>query len=473
MVSLTRAIGEFIATLRFTDVPGEAMRIVCNGFTDVAACIILGRDMPVVDAVKQVSSVVPSGGEARVCFSAQGAHATDAALINGTAAHAYDYDDIGIGAHPAHPSAVLVPAILAEAEALRRGGPETIAAYVAGYEVWGELARRDADPHHVKGWHPTGVFGSLAAAAACAKLRRLDAGRAAHAVGIAASQAAGLVANFGSMAKPFHAGRAAQVGVLSARLAAAGMTAASDVIEQPKGFLHAVSPRGAIDVETPLILGREWWLLRHGLGFKLYPMCYGAHRSLDGMLELVGEHDVVADDVTDVEVEMSPNQQLNLVNHDPQTAMDAKFSEEFAMAMAIIARRATMAEVADGFVRRDDVRALMKKVRITTIPGVGDDRPTTPPADRITVTLRDGRRLQRKLDNPRGHPERPLGGEELWIKFADCVSDAMPTVSARLFFDQLQALDKLGSVTELPLVEYGRPKATLGAPLPAGKVRIG
>ena len=106
-----------------------------------------------------------------------------------------------------------------------------IAAYAAGYDVWGELARRDADPHHLKGLHPTGVFGGIAAAAACANLLGLDAGRATHAIGIAASQAAGLVANFGSMTKPFHAGRAAQAGVLSARLAAQGMTAAPDVIE--------------------------------------------------------------------------------------------------------------------------------------------------------------------------------------------------------------------------------------------------
>jgi 2-methylcitrate dehydratase PrpD len=464
MVPLTGAIGEFIAALRFTDIPGEAVPIVRNGVTDVAACIILGRDMPVVGAVRQVSNVVLSGGEARICFSAEGAPAADAALINGTAAHAYDYDDIGIGAHPAHPSAVLAPAILAEAEVLGRGGPAIITAYMAGYEVWGELARRDADPHHLKGWHPTGVFGSLAAAAACAKLRGLDAAHAAHAVGIAASQAAGLAANFGSMAKPFHAGRAAQVGVVSARLAAAGMTAAPDVIEQPKGFLHAVSPRGAIDFDTPTIFGREWWLLRHGLGFKLYPMCYGAHRSLDGMLELVTEFNVAAHDVIDVEVEMSPNQQLNLVNHDPQTAMDAKFSEEFAMAMAIIARRATMAEVVDDFVQRPDVRALMKKVRIATIPGVGDDRPSTPPADRITVTLRDGRRLQRKLDHPRGHPQRPLGGEELWIKFSDCVGEAMPAPSARSLFDRLQALDKLEAVSELALVET--------ASLPTARIRI-
>jgi 2-methylcitrate dehydratase PrpD len=466
-------IGEFIAGLRHADIPAPAVRTVCNGFTDVSACMILGRDTAVVDVLKRTLGVVPGDGEARICFSAKGASAMDAALINGTAAHAHDYDDIGIGVHPAHPSAVLAPAILAEAQVLRCTGREMIAAYVAGYEVWGELARRDAQPHHLKGWHPTGAFGALAAAAACAKLRGLDAGRASHAVALAATQASGLAANFGSMAKPFHAGRAAQVGVFSARLAAAGMTAASDVIEQPKGFLYAVSPRGAIDVESPPIFGQQWWLVSHGLGFKLYPMCYGAHRSLDGMLRLAADHDVDPAEVTDIETEMSPNQQLNLVNHDPQTATAAKFSAEFALAMAIVARRATMAELTDDFLHRADVQALMKRVRITTIPGVGDDRPTTPPADRITVTLRDGRRLQRKLDHPRGHSEHPLVGDELWMKFADCVCDALPPVRSRELFDRLQALDRLGSVSELPSINEDKQTCASSASRSVGEVSLG
>lgn len=447
MLPLTRSIGEFIAGLRYDDVPDGVVRIIRNGFTDLIACMILGRNEPVVEALRRVAA--GSSGEAGVCFGPQRASAMDAALINGTAAHAHDYDDIGIGAHPAHPSAVLLPSILAEAEASGGDGRRMITAYAAGYEIWGELARRDGDPHHLKGLHPTGVFGGIAAAAACANLLGLDVARASYAVGIAASQAAGLVANFGSMTKPFHAGRAAQAGVMSARLAAQGMTAAPDVIERRNGFLHVVSPRGNVDVTSAPIFGREWWMLRNGLGFKLYPMCYGAHRSLDGMLALVAEHDIAADAVVDVEVEMSPNQQINLVNHDPRTGTDAKFSEEFAMAVAIIARRATMAELTDDFVHRDDVRAMMQKVRITTIPGVGDDRPTTPPADRITVTLADGRKLSRRLEHPRGHPTRPLGGEDLWMKFSDCVGAAMPAAAARALFDKLQHLEQVATVEEL------------------------
>lgn len=455
MVPLTRIIGEFVSDLRFAAIPPAAVHSVCHGFTDAAACMIAGRGAPVVAAIRSVVGEAETGA-ARLLFSAARATAPLAALVNGTAAHALDYDDIGIGAHPAHPSAVMVPAILAEAEMLGSNGRDMITAYVAGYEVWGDLARRDANPHHVKGWHPTGMFGALAAAAACARLRGLDGAHAAHAVGIAAAQASGLVGNFGSMAKPFQAGHPAQIGVFSARLAAAGMTASRDVLERRDGFLHAVSPRGVVDVESPAIFGREWWMLRNGLGFKLFPMCYGAHRSLDGMLQLVAEHDLTPGQVAGIDVDMSPNQQINLVNHDPQTGNEAKFSEQFAMAMAIIARRATMAELTDEFVQRADVRALMRKVRITTIAAVGDDRPTTPPNDRISVTLRDGRVLQRWLDHPRGHAKSPLMGDELWSKFADCIGNALPPEATRHFFDQLQALDQIGAVSEFPVIANDR-----------------
>src|SRR5262249_1947664 len=160
------------------------------------------------------------------------------------------------------PSAVLAPAIVAEAEVLRRSGRDMIAAYVAGYEVWGELARRDGDPHNVRGFHPTGVFGALAAAAACAKLRGLDAKAAANAAGIAAPQAGGPVATLGSMANPSQAGHPAVGGVRPAGLAAPGMDAKADVIE--KGFLPAVSPRGKVDLESTPLFGREWWTVTNG-----------------------------------------------------------------------------------------------------------------------------------------------------------------------------------------------------------------
>lgn len=450
MQALTRLVGEFVEGMEFARLPGDAVAAAKNGITDLAAVTILGRDTPIARLLRSMANVTPKGGEARFAFGSDGAGAVEAALVNGAAGHALDYDDIGIGVHPAHPSAVLGTAVLAEGEALGRPGSAVVAAYVTGYEVWVELGSRLATPPHVKGWHPTATFGAVAAAAAAAKLRGLDARRASHAVAIAASQAGGLVANYGSMTKPFHAGRAAQVGVLSARLADKGMTAAANALESPKGFLHAVSPDGKVDVETKPEFGRSWWLLKHGLGFKLYPMCYGTHRALDGMLDLLAERDVAANAIERIEVEMGPVQLVSLVNHDPKTGLEGKFSLEFAMAMAAIARRATLAEVSDAFVAREDVRAMMKRVAIRVDPGADPDGPDDFPRDRLTLTLKDGSRLERKLDFPRGHPSRPVSAEVLWRKFADCVEGAMPERDAQRLFERLQTLERMDSFAELP-----------------------
>ena len=455
MTSLTREIGEYIAGMRYEAIAPQAVAMVRNGVADCVAVTILGRDSPVAKTLRSVCAPpFPTGatGEARVCFGTDRAPAVQAALLTGTAAHALDYDDIGLSSlQPTHPSAVLVPAVFATAEALGRPGSEMIAAYATGFEVWGEIASRERDAYHLKGWHPTATFGAIAAAAAAAKLHRLDAVRAAHAIAIAASQAGGLVANFGTMTKPFHAGRAASAGVLSARLAAAGMTAAPDALEHEQGFLKAMSPAGKVDVESPTRFGERSWLLSDGLGLKLYPMCYGSHRALDGLIALAREHEVDCERVAEVNIEATRLQLVNLVQHDPQTALDAKFSMEFAAAMALIARRATLAEVDDSFVQRPDVRALMKKVRITVVPepAEGSDRGAV---DGAIVTLADGTRIERRFQLPLGHARRPASPEALRVKFADCTRGALSEADARRLFDRLQKLEDLGSLADLPAV---------------------
>ena len=229
---LTRELGDFIAGLSFDRVPAEAVEIARLGFIDTIATMIAGSRDEAPQILKRALS--PPPGPATLYFIGETAPAPEAAWINGTAGHALDYDDVALHGHP---STVLVPAILAEAEALDLGGREMIAAYVAGYETWAELAGRDPGHHHIKGWHPTGIFGAIGAAAACASLRRLDPRQTAMALALAASQAGGTMANFGTMTKPFHAGRAAHAGVISARLAALGFTAAADALEHPQGFL--------------------------------------------------------------------------------------------------------------------------------------------------------------------------------------------------------------------------------------------
>ena len=442
--ALTLELGKFIAGLRYQGIPREAVNFIHTGFTDCVGVMLAGAREPAPQLLRAM--LAPAGGEATLLFGAGRASAPEAAWINGTAAHALDFDDV---AQRGHPSTVLVPAILAEAEALGAAGDAMVLAYAAGYETWAELVRREPDHHHSKGWHPTGIFGAIGAAAACASLRRLDAEQAAHAIALGASQSAGLMSNFGTMTKPFHAGRAAHAGVVSARLAGKGFTAALDALEHPQGFLAAVSPAGKMDLDAAIEAGRVWKLAKSGLSVKKYPLCFCTHRALDGMLDLLQAGKVDADQVRRVTVSTSRRNATILRNHAPETGLEAKFSMEFAMASALIAGRAGLAELSDAFVRRPDVQELMQRVAVKP-----DDRmdPLTGYAiyDEVTLETEDGTHPTVRITKVRGGPDLPLSRDELWTKFEDCLQVGAARVPARELFDALMSLDRLPQARDLP-----------------------
>ena len=241
--------------------------------------------------------------------------------------------------------------------------------------------------------------------------------RASHAVGIAASLAGGVVANFGSMTKSFQVGRAAQSGLIAARLAERGMTASPDAIEHDAGLLQAVSPRGAVDRTRAVKLGQHWAILEIGLNVKLYPICYGAHRILDGMLDLRRQHTLAAGDIKSVAVEIGETQATILRNHRPQNALDAKFSAEFAVAAAAVAGECGLAELTETFVRRSDVQDVFAKVQISTRTDRLPEEPALAAFDRVAVVLRDGRKLASEaIAYPRGHFKRPVDASRLWAQ---------------------------------------------------------
>jgi 2-methylcitrate dehydratase PrpD len=445
---LTRSFGRFASEIRFESLPAEAVEVVRTGFTDCVAVMLAGRDEPVARIVRDSLGSRGQAREARLLLGGETANAPDAALANAVAGHALDYDDVALGGHP---SVVLVPAILAEAEALGRSGREAVAAYVAGYETWARLIEREPDPYHRKGWHPTAVMGPVAAAAAASSLRRLSPETATQALGIAASLSAGVVANFGTMTKPFQAGRAAQSGVLAARLAEAGLTAASDALEHSIGLMRALSPQGRVDLDKPLDdLGRDWLITRRRLNVKKYPMCYGTHRVVDGMLDLVLQNNLNAADIDRVEVTIGKTQAAMLRNHRPSTGLEAKFSIEFAIASALAARRAGLQQLTDDFVRRPEVQGLMERVTTATTDTVSEDDAAFSVADSIRLRLAGGKELRSpEIQAARGHWSLPLSRDEMWRKFEDCTQGALPGQSAERLFASLQSIDRVPSVREL------------------------
>jgi 2-methylcitrate dehydratase PrpD len=438
---LTRDLGGFVADLSFQQLPAVAIDVARIGFIDTIATMIAGSRDEAPQLLKQ--ALAPPAGKATLYFTGETAPAPEAAWINGTAAHALDYDDVALRGHP---STVLVPAILAEAEELDAAGSEMIAAYVAGYEVWAELSRRDLDDQRPKGWHPTGIFGAVAAAASCARLRALDADRTAMALALAASQAGGLMANFGTMTKPFHAGRAAHAGLVSARMAAAGFTAAIDALEHPQGFLTAVSPAGRVDRDSPAALGQPWHIVRNSLSIKKYPACYAVHRSLDGLLDLLKERPVKPEEIKQITAQISDTRAMILRNHQPQTGLEGKFSMEFAMAASVIARRATLAEYTDAFVRRPDVQALMRKVAVETNQNYDPEISGAAVFDQVRVELTSGETLETaQVRRARGAAEVPLSDGELFEKFGTCLEAGAARVAPALLYGRLRNLEHLSA----------------------------
>jgi 2-methylcitrate dehydratase PrpD len=451
MSTLTRDLGRFVADLDLRQIPAEGCATARTGIADCFGVLIAGaRDAEIALVDRELgggeaagaprASLIPSGARRAV---------EAAALVNGIAAHVLDYDDVSLDGHP---SAVLVPAILAQGEASGSSGAEMLAAYVAGYEVWGELLTREPAPLHRKGWHPTTVFGTVGAAAACAKLRGLDANGAATALAIAASMASGVVANFGSMTKSFQVGRAAQAGIIAAKLAQAGFTASLDALEHPAGLLVALSPDGTAALDRPFAAaGREWHIVAHGLNIKRYPICYATHRSIDAALDLVARHDLTPDKVARIHVSAGQTQLLMLRNSRPQTGLEAKFSMQFAMAAALIARNVGLRELTDGFVRRPEVQAVFSRVSLeaTAANAPGSN---FAPADAVEITTTAGETFNSgPVAHAKGSQQRPLSREELWDKFTDCLGGQFPDGQKARAFENLMMLDRLNGAGDLAL----------------------
>jgi len=448
MSGLTAALARFANAPPFPAVPDDLAHIVRNGFIDTSATMIAAREEPVVQVLRaHLGARISAQEESSLLFSAERACAADAALLNGTAAHALDYDDVALGGHP---STVLVPALLAQGEAAGASGSDLMRAYLVGYEVWAELIGRDTDPHHIKGWHPTAVFGTVAAAAAVAALRRVSFDVARNAIALSASMAGGVVANFGTMTKPFHAGRAASAGVEAVSLALLGMTAAPDAIEHHAGFLKAISPQGRLDLDRPAQrLGLDLRIRESGLSIKQYPMCYATHRVIDGVLDTVRREDLRAEQVEGVQAQIGRTQASMLRNHAPQTGLEAKFSLEFAVASSLLAREVGLKQLTDAFVRRPDVQEAMKKVATETLDTSCPVEPFLAFADRVRIRLKDGRELDTgDIRFARGNAKLPLSEQELERKFLDCTADA-EGVDARRLYGRLASIDSLADVRNL------------------------
>ncbi len=423
--------------------PAEARAVAARALLDTIGVTLAGAAEPAARSVQRVVER-DGGGSSRVLGTALRTSPGNAALANGTAAHALDYDDMCF-VSLAHPSAPLVAAALATAELVGASGRALLDAYVVGFELEGRLGRAMNPRHYQRGWHCTSTLGTIGAAAAVSRLLGLDIIAAGHALAIAASEASGLKENFGTMVKPLHAGLAARNGIVAALLAQAGMTASSAAIDGPQGFL------AAMDSETPSLdpftadLGTRWEIVDTGITVKLYPSCAGTHPTLDALLDLKRRERFVADDVEAIEIGVDSIVPTILIYDRPSSGLEGKFSMPFCAAVATVDGRVGLDSFDAAHLSHPAIVALQARVSMSVDATLDASAPALTQA-RVTVRLRDGRVLTASANGARGYPAQPASDAELSTKFTSC---AMLTLSASRAAEALAAVRDIEALADV------------------------
>jgi 2-methylcitrate dehydratase PrpD len=352
-----------------------------------------------------------------------------AAFANGVGIHADDYDDTQLAVATdrvygllTHPTAPALPAALAMAEMVGATGAQMMLAYHLGVEVECKIAEAINPRHYQTGFHATATCGTFAAAAAAASLMKLNPDATARALSIAGSQSAGLRENFGTMTKPFHAGRASESGVAAAQFAAHGWTATDKILEAPRGFFNAAGGGYDIGAIYPR-LGEPWTFANPGISIKPHPSGSLTHPGMTEMTRLIREHNIKAADVKHVRIGTNSNMPNALIHHRPQDELQAKFSMEFCMAILLLDGRAGLGEFMDETTQRPDVKAMIEKVDFVVdekAEKAGYHKMTTI----IDITLTDGRVIHGEADFGKGSPANPMSYDEVANKFQENAAHA-------------------------------------------------
>ncbi len=420
---LTQRLAAAIAGLHDGEIPPAAAAVARRGLTDWLGVMIAGSAEPAVARARAALAPL-AAGPARLIPGGEPCSAREAALLNGVAGHVLDYDDVALDGHP---SAVLVPALLAAADEAATGA-DFIRGYVAGYESWALLRAACAQPLHNLGRHPSSQFGPVAAAAAVAAMWRLSGGATAHAIGLAAAQSSGLTVNFGSMAKSFQLGRAAEAGLLAAQLARAGVDAAPHVLEDDAGFLAVIG--GGAKPEFALGFGAPaWWILREGLDIKMYPVCYFGHRLVDAALQLHRDHNVSPADIIAIELRLGRVPSKILHSSQPRTVLEAKFSAEFFAAGVLVTGAMGLQQLTLECLSQPDVQRLIgiSSRHLDEAIGIAPFAPY----DQIRLHLQDGASLlSAPVRHPAGSRHRPPTEADSLAKFMDCTAGMRPAAEA-------------------------------------------
>lgn len=452
-MSFAQELSNKINGLQYNTLPADAVHWAKVGILDTVGVTIAGAHEPATRILLGVCG--SASGPALVFGHARRIGALDAALVNGTASHALDFDDCNntLGGHP---SAPILPALFALADETGASGKDFIAAYVAGFETECKLSMVVNFHQYTKGWHPTTTIGVFGAAAACAHLLKLSAEQTATALSIAASLAAGIKSNFGTMTKPLHVGHCARSGLFAALLARDGFTAGATAFEHKQGYFEVFNGAGNYDATKAIpAWANPLDITRPGIAIKSYPCCGSTHPAIDCMLELVNKHNIKPEQVTRID-SWTHTRRLEHTNRaNPQSDLDAKFSVQYTLARALKDRTVKLEHFEGTNWQDPATRAILPKIHVAPY--------TTEqfPADNhfgaeVKVTLTDGRVLSAKTDQALGRSvDKPLPADMLKAKFDNCAARALSSDNVARLYAAIQEFENAKDVREIAALAAG------------------
>lgn len=435
-------------------IPDKAREEAKRALLDMLGTTLAGSVETVGQIVTDyVRAECGASGTAAVAASGLRTSASLAALANGTMAHALDYDDVGL--QVGHPSVAVIPAALAVAEETGASGRQVLDAIVLGFEVASRIGAGAGHDAYARGYHGTSIYGVFGSAAAAGRLLGLNVEQMRSAFGIAGSEASGVRANFGTMAKPLHAGSCGRAGVMAALLARAGFAADPNIIETKVGYGDVLLGKGIYDQEKMTAgLGKSF-IVERGVDIKKFPCCYGNHRTLDGVFAMMAEHGLQAEDVANIAIDV-PASLPNLLIYDrPTTGLQGKFSLQYTVSAALVDGSVTRGSFTDEHVRGPRIQATIEKVTVnpqsTWDPGV----------IRIQMTTNNGTVHTREQRSIKGSSEEPLSRDELLAKFRDNASLVRNAAEIARMIELVDTLDTQSSIT--PLTDLLAQPATVAA----------
>jgi len=458
----TEAIADFIHGTSAKDFPPRAQELAKKAIADTFAVILAGAGSEVTGPLLRYVHAGGESGASPILGTGVTASPETAALVNGTFGHALDFDDV-LSMMPAHPSAVILAAVIADLDGWNVSGRPVsgralIEAYTLGVEAGGKIGLGITQSHYRRGFHATGTLALFSAVAALAKLRNLDVATTRQAFGIAGSTASGLRRNIGTMTKPLHTGLAARNALTAVRLAASGFEAADDILEAKSGFFAAYGTAESDPAVAAAGLGRPFVVADPGLALKKFACCYACHRGMDGLLALRAQLGFDAGSVERITCRMPPGGMLVLTYPRPKTGLEGKFSLEYCLAAGALDGAYTLASFSDEAVRRKEIEALYARIDAVEHPACRGDDPDFEKRSsgsrgfvEVEVKLKDGRSAKTRVDVPPGHPKRELSWDDLRGKFLDCSrqSGRVTEKSAGDAFEAIRALEKTDDIGKI------------------------